>query len=83
MKRYKMDIVLTDWDMYKLNQTEDPNGEWVRHEDVADSLRAAYQNGYNKSTIDNQGISRCNCKDYCDGSRGYDWICPAHGYKKR
>ena len=82
MKRYKMEIGNTP-DSVIVSPRIDGNGEWVRYKDVADSLRAAYQNGYNKSTIDNQGISRCNCKEYCDGSRGYDWICPAHGYKKR
>ena len=85
MRRYKMKPrVFSGYDEFY----EDPQGEWVRYEDVADSLRAAYQNGYNKSTIDNQGIPRCNCFEYVNVKMGKScvgigWVCPAHGYKER
>ena len=81
MKRYK-------YGGHEYYFFERPDGEWVRYEDVADSLRAAYQNGYNKSTIDNQGIPRCNCFEYVNVKMGKScvgigWVCPAHGYKER
>lgn len=34
-------VGLTRWDIYYDEKTEDPNGEWVRHEDVAPLLAAA------------------------------------------
>ena len=69
---------------------EDPNGEWVRHEDVSKAINEASETGYftgqnsQKLAMEFKSESvKCNCdkmfKEYYVDS----WMCPAHGYKKR
>jgi len=52
---------------------EDPDGKWVRYDDV-------------KGMVEGQVLEvksvECNCKEMFD-KHACNWICPAHGYKKR
>ena len=92
MKRYKLGIAQTEYDLWELS--EDPDGEWVKWEDVEGILQYKDQlKGYTLETA----TMKCNCKEELNAMKhgrksetiGDDvvltssWICPAHGYKKR
>ena len=91
MKRYKPEIV--DYDLYDM--VEDPNGEWVKHEEAQKEIGAAFQMGVMESRVGPYHGPRereCNCLEYVRPMFASDsdlhshsacWICPAHGYKRR
>ena len=61
----------------------DPNGEWVRYEDVQ------YKDQLKDYVLKYNG-NMCNCENECNIRQGFHspivksshWICPAHGYKR-
>ena len=69
----------------------DPQGEWVKREDVEGIEKLGFgrvhcalcgsdlSKGNHSSTCELNG---CNC-DEMFINHAYNWICPAHGYKKR
>jgi len=87
MKRYK---IRADYDVagYGTTEIEDPNGEWVKWDDVKDAVTA--YNDWIDRGLWPVGSAVCNCEEmhesvryaWGDGSAA-EWFCPAHGYKKR
>ena len=72
-------------DHFEPRMVEDPEGEWVKYEDVKGILQYKDQlKGYTLAG----SIPKCNCKEFMDlyegrsGTHHRSWICPAHGYKK-
>jgi len=73
----------------------DPNGEWVKYEDVIESEDQAFlagQIGWLRTPHDSQELKAavCNCeaksqtRNVAWPSHFIEcWICPAHGYKQR
>ena len=77
MKRYKKLITtIPIWPGGEIKNAskmvEDPQGEWVKWEDV--------------KAVEGQVLEsielKCNCEEMV-AHHAYSWICPAHGYKKR
>ena len=104
MKRYKkLTTTIPIWPGGEIKSesemVEDPQGEWVKREDVMNLQSQAYETGYyagenaekitgHIQAIDNlkgclgaKGL-KCNC-DEMFINHACNWICPAHGYKKR
>lgn len=100
MKRYKLmaaaiapkkltGAVVDHWE-YK--HIEDPDGKWVKWEDVQKEMdelyKTAYIEGYDNAKLAEgftksmvAGNVECNCEEkYPDN---FHWFCPAHGYKRR
>ena len=71
MKRYK---IITDFGGTKngMPYEEDSNGRWVEWDDVK---------GVEGQVLESIELE-CNCKEMFD-KHACNWICPAHGYKKR
>ena len=102
MKRYKKLTttirILAGREMKIENKMiENPQGRWVKWEDVMNLQSQAYETGYftgeNTEKVraaghqtEGQGLGakglKCNC-DEMFINHAYNWICPAHGYKKR
>lgn len=93
MKRYKMD---NDYGCgYGVTEIEDPEGEWVRHENI-NILRKKYEKLLKEvsSQATNAvkiGGPDCNCeikskiglnKGPIEFKADAWWMCPAHGYKR-
>lgn len=79
MKRYKMAIGGDEYidRTYYINTIEDPDGEWVRYEDV----KLMIETKPPEITIES---IECNCFHmvHLEEVKKTSWICPAHGYKK-
>ena len=71
MKRYK---IITDFGGTKngMPYEEHPDGKWVEWDDVK---------GVEGQVLESIELE-CNCKEMFD-KHACNWICPAHGYKKR
>jgi len=92
MKRYKGEVVVYWLEGAKVEMKEDPDGEWVRWENVKERIREAYKEGYftgqNSGDIKIKGemlnYPKCNCEKMArDALPGSYWLCPIHGYKRR
>ena len=69
---------------------EDPEGEWVKWEDVENLLNNLGHNasvaGFHHRISQIEDVQECNCAEhiYTDVPLGpTTWICSAHGYKRR
>lgn len=89
MKRYNPRIVypidaIIDLDKCDTEFNEDPDGEWVRWEDIKGILQ--YKDQLKGYTLEPAGL-KCNCEEMAEGEPlrifPYFWICPVHGYKRR
>lgn len=92
MKRYRTNVSWTEFGSIdrkpcctdiKMDMVEDPNGEWVKWEDVMGWDEQAIKEYWSTCHfIPGDHIKddyECNCKVMADNI----WICPAHGYKRR
>ena len=61
---------------------EHPHGRWVKWKDQKEELFRFTKIWENKiRELEAKGL-KCNC-DEMFINHAYNWICPAHGYKKR
>lgn len=73
MKRYDLEDTGTPGEPWN-QMIEDPQGEWVRYEEVRVLI---------ETKPPNIELAECNCKDHVPpfGKIKEYWICPTHGYK--
>lgn len=85
MKRYNMKVGHKGSSVFTtiVTANEEPDGEWVRYEDVEG---LAFTQNIEGVELECESVE-CNCGDMVERATGraarpFVWICPAHGYKR-